>query len=186
MRFSAGLIAITATMANALVPAVQYTAGLNNLTTLTQSLLGPASQISASNLQQFTTGTGPVITLITGATQLVTLSSNLVGNEAVSTGGVSGGADTDKLVAAVQQFSLTQQQLLSTIVGKKALFANAPIVSGVLSAVLTAVKASVDSLLAKAIASLPATAASASTDSLNALDGALDTAIAAFRGALPQ
>ncbi|KAK7425659.1 hypothetical protein QQZ08_007875 [Neonectria magnoliae] len=81
MRFPAGIVAITAAMANTLVPAIQ---------------------ISATNLPQFMTGTGPATTLIVGITQVITLSSSVVGNEALSNGGASGGADTDKLLASIQ------------------------------------------------------------------------------------
>ncbi|KAK7424962.1 hypothetical protein QQX98_000240 [Neonectria punicea] len=186
MRFSAGIVAITAAMANALVPAIQYSASLNDLTTLTQSLLGPASRISVANLPQFMTGTGPAITFISGITQVITLSSNVVGNEALSNGGASGGADTDKLLTSIQQFSLTQQQLLGTIDDKKVLFTNSPIVSGMFSAVFIALKTSVDNLLTTAIGSLSGTGAANANDSLNTLNAALDTAIATFSAALPQ
>lgn len=59
MRFSIGLIALTAATANALVPASTLTLRLSDLTLIINNLLNHVSKMSTGSMVPFLSGSGP-------------------------------------------------------------------------------------------------------------------------------
>ncbi|KAH6998012.1 hypothetical protein BKA56DRAFT_683625 [Ilyonectria sp. MPI-CAGE-AT-0026] len=76
MRFSIGLIALTAATANALVPAPTLTLRLSDLTLIVTNLLGPVDKISTGSMVPFLSGNGPVYTLANDLTKGVQISAS--------------------------------------------------------------------------------------------------------------
>ncbi|KAH8737199.1 hypothetical protein BGZ61DRAFT_525370 [Ilyonectria robusta] len=183
MRFSIGLIALTAATANALVPAPTLTLRLSDLTLIVTNLLGPVDKISTGSMVPFLSGNGPVYTLATDLTKGVQISSQLFSGSGFTSSDSLTHATTDPLLAAVVKLADSTTVLMNGISSKGNVFSSSPLVAIPVNAFIASTKNSFDNLL-NAITAALATSSAAQDGTLNKAIASIATMDTAFQNAL--
>ncbi|OSS47059.1 hypothetical protein B5807_10100 [Epicoccum nigrum] len=164
----------------AAVTPAQIVSNIEMITQKSAALQAPAKTITLVNAPLLVIGQGPLPTIITGFTDIVTTATNAI-SQMQGSSPVPAGADSDAIADAFRSFVRVHQELLNILIGKAGLLNTLPFVGAPMAAVLRQVESVVDTIAFSLIDMVESRAKDLQADA-QSLDGTLETCINAYSG----